>query len=354
MAAAVLVGGSSQVFTEARAEPQPSPEVADDAEETDVGEAEETSAKKNTSKKRRRRRRIRELPNPGKYDEAAREAKECLAAEAFAGARVDFSYTPVQKQSKVMAFQLGTHLDPSLFREDGSELTFMANVQNGKTLIVGRLDNKFCLFGRAQTNLTDNIQYSHVLQVSQEDTMLSCDLDYTGKDFTSRAKYVKYPGKHSVGCNYFQSVTPTTALGMELLHTLGTDTAMMAMARHQHLFNKKKEGDITTVQLDTRGAMVTNYTRKLSDNLALCSELTVRMDPRGGLGLKNVLASEAVVHIGAAYKYNGFRFQGSLKTSGDVVSVLDVMLAPAVCLKFSGVLNQFSNQSQFGVGLQIG
>jgi hypothetical protein len=356
----MLATGLTLAEAEAEAKPDDENEasVVPEAESSASEPVEEVPAAPTKKRgKRRRRRRIRELPNPGKLEECQKEAKDCLQAEAFGGAKVDLSFTPVQKMPlKVMGFQIGTHMDPTMFR-DGAEVTYLVNVQRGKTTMVGRLDNKFNLFGRAATNITDNCQYVHTIQVGPEDTYLQCDVHYDGKDYTSGAKYVKQPGsKHVTGVNYFQSVTPNAALGIELVHTVGSSTAMVFSGRYAHLFNKKKEGDVYTLSVDSRGAATGNYTRKLNDNVSLCSELTLTNPVRGAntMGFNHMLNGDATAQIGARYSYNGFRYQGSLKTTGDVVSCLDVAMAPILLLRFSGTLNHFTNDSKFGIGLSMG
>lgn len=350
-----LASSSFLAFVSAEAHPdeQPAAEILDVPVSSGVEEgsesAEPTEPKKR--RKKRRRRRVRELTNPGKLEEFCKESMEVLRAEPFSGLKAEISVAPIQLPAKQMQVMLSTHLDPSSYR-DKAENSILVNVQNETMVLLGKFDSHLGLFGRAIFPLSDSLAFSYMMQFA-EDSHVVGDLIYSGKDFTAGTKYMFAPNGHTFGANYFQSVTPCCALGVELNNTIDQGAVLAFTGRYAHFWNKTKKGDIATFQLDERGVLMGNYTHKLDEHLSLSTEMTI-LPPRQ-MQEGQFPVPETVVQVGALYKgYNTFKYQGSFKTSGDVTSLLDYMIVPSVTLQLSGVLNHFTDDSKFGIGLRIG
>lgn len=350
-----LASSSFVAFASAEANPDEEPQAELDVPVVSEEEAESDEPTESTQpkkrRKKRRRRRVRELTNPGKLEEFCKESMEILRAEPFSGAKAEISVVPIQLPAKQMQFMFSTHMDPSSYR-DKRENTVLVNVQNETMMLLGKLDSHLGLFGRAIFPLSEKLAFSYMMQFAEESHVV-CDLIYSGKDFTGGAKYMFAPNGHTLGANYFQSVTPCCALGVELNNTIDQGAVLAFTGRYAHFWNKTKKGDIATFQLDERGILMGNYTHKLDEHLSLSTEMTI-LPPRqmneGGFPVP-----ETVVQVGALYKgYNCFKYQGSFKTSGDVTSILDYMIVPSVTLQLSGVLNHFTDDSKFGIGLRVG
>lgn len=273
-----------------------------------------------------------------------------LQAETFAGAKVEVGIAPIQMPTKNMQFLFGSHMDSSSF-QDGSESSFMINVMNDSTVMIGKIDTHLGLFGRANFNITDNISGSYVMQFAPQETIAVMDLDYSGKDFTSRAKYMHSSQGETLSANYLQSITPYTALGIEAMHTIDQNTILALTGRYAYFWNKKKAGDIATLQLDERCILTTNYTHKVDDHLSYATELVV-VPPR--VMADGLFIPDTILQVGARWQHATFRFQCSQKSNGELTSVLDSMLAPGMQMQLSGTLNHFTHESKFGVGLRVG
>jgi len=342
-AAALCVAAATSLGLIVATEAEEKVEAVEPVEE--IGEASAAAPRR-----RRRRRRARELPNPGKLDDCGNECREVLNADVFQGAKFDLGYCPVAQQTKQIGFNFNTHLDPQT-HQNGAQLNYMINVQNQNTHMLGRLDNSMGLFGRAQTSLTDNTTAVWTMQFGeQECAILECD--YTGgKDWTTKAKYMKSPNGHNLEGSYFQSITPSLALGIDCAHTLDTATVLTMTGRYKNFWNKKTKGDVATVQLNTMGIIVGNFTHKVDDHVSLATEMTM-FPPRGRS--EGMPIPETMVQTGIQYKQNTFRYQANFKTTGEVSAILDYYMQPTICFSLSGVLNHSNNDNKFGMGLRFG
>jgi len=297
-------------------------------------------------KRRSRAAASKPLPNPGKYDEHQKECKEVLQADVFQGARMEMNYTPVQRMDKQMGFTFATHMD-SFNIPGGKSVELGANVYSEKTLLLARIDQNFQVMGRFHQALNKNTSLRTLFQ-SAEDFNLMMELDYKGKDAFTHYKFGHGPnGGHHI-LSYQQSLTERGSVGGEILHQPGQGTHLSFDGRYHTVFDQGKQSDTWTAHMSTMGMAVGSYTRKITPQVSLASELNVAVNPRSKAGYDSAL------HLGVLYKYQTFRLQANLRSSGVMQMALEQQMAPGMALMACSEVEHWSGGAAFGFGFRVG
>ena len=274
--------------------------------------------------------------NPGAFDKADADAKRVLTPDCFDGCRFEISKPLNPKFVLTHVVWMGTSMIPA-----GNMYQFGTNVSQdsetfGNTLLIGRLDPSGTL--DAQWHQTFNkmwkTQASWLITADGSRDMLSGDVTCTGSTFTANAKLAQAYS----GLSYFQSVTPSVALGGEVFrHFAQKKTHVFARARYA---DKKCTA---TTTYSTMGVLSANYFRKVDHRCGLAAEIelnTANLDSHLTLGYEFVLRQAKLC--------------GQLASTGTVQATLEEMITPGFSVSFSAMLNHKANQQKFGMGVRIG
>jgi len=297
------------------------------------------------------------LPNPGKFDEIARESKDVLEIQTFIGARFTvgksifnepigmMSPQAMKKSEPVKRLILTSNVwmgAPQL--AEGSVVDFSANCQLGnKHILMASMASGNRVTGKYVYNHTTNAALKTNFQIipdSPQYSSLSWDVDYKGQDFCAGANYT-YGGIY--GMSYLQSITPSTCLGIQAIHQWPR-TIIMGAGRYRNMSHNGKKGDIITGSVDNgRGVVTTSYTRKVSDTLSLASEYQFSSGSK-----------ESLTQVGAKYTYQTFMYSANIDSSGRVAATIDLMVTEQMRLSFSGLILHGTKDAGFGFGMSLG
>lgn len=144
---------------------------------------------------------------------------------------------------------------------------------------------------------------------------------------------------HSPGINYFQSVTPSLALGGEAFWLASQLKSGAGFAARHTGANH-----VATAQVATTGLLSLAYLHRVSDKVSLAADL-----------LWNWNAREAGAAFGYDYTLRHARLRGRVDTEGKVAAFLEERLNVGVSFVLSAELDHAAAKNyRFGLGLVVG
>ncbi|XP_036411538.1 mitochondrial import receptor subunit TOM40 homolog [Megalops cyprinoides] len=285
------------------------------------------------------------LPNPGTFEECHRKCKEVFPMQ-MEGVRL------VVNKGLSNHFQVNhtvalSTLGDSTYRFGA---TYVGSKQTGPAesfpVLVGDMDNSGSLNAQVIHQLTERVRSKIAFQTQQQKFVnWQCDAEFRGEDFTA-ALTLGNPdvlvGSGIVVAHYLQSITPSLALGGELVYHRrpGEEGAVMSLAGRYTGSNY-----IATLTLGGAGAHASYY-HKANDQLQVGVEFE---------------ASTRMQDTSVSFGYQldvpkaNLLFKGSLDSNWVVGATLEKKLIPLpLSLALCAFLNHRKNKFQCGFGVTIG
>lgn len=210
-------------------------------------------------------------------------------------------------------------------------------VTNGGTLLLGRVGTDGRLTGRVKYDVSPAASLKGQFQVAGEAGMSQgmFDLDLKGADWNAS---LKYGSSAFYGANYFQSVTPTLALGGEAFYLAEQRRSGVGLAaRHA------TDAAVSTLQVANTGIVAASYLQKVSDKASLAADFSWNMNSR-----------EAVASFGYDLHLRQARVRGRVDTDGKIGALLEERLNPGLTFVLSAELDHWRKDYKFGFGLTVG
>lgn len=285
------------------------------------------------------------LPNPGTYEECHRKCKEVFPLQ-MEGVRL------VVSKGLSNHFQVSHTITLSTVADSGYRFgaTYVGSKQISPTesfpVMVGDMDNTGSLNAQVIHQLTSAVRSKLVLQTQQHKFVnWQCDMEYRGKDFTA-AVTLGNPdvlvGSGILVTHYLQSITPSLALGGELMYHRRSGEEVTVTS-----FLGRYTGDnyVATLTLGGAGAHATYY-HKANDQLQVGVEFEA-----------NTRMQETTTSLG--YQLDlpkaNLLFKGTLDSNWVVGATLEKKLLPLpLTLALGAFLNHRKNKFQCGFGVTIG
>jgi len=285
------------------------------------------------------------LPNPGTYEECHRKCKEVFPLQ-MEGVRL------VVNKGLSNHFQVSHTVTLSTLADSGYRFgaTYVGSKQTGPAesfpVMVGDMDNTGSLNAQIIHQLTTAVRSKIAIQTQQQKFVnWQCDMEYRGEDFTS-AVTLGNPdvlvGSGILVAHYLQSITPSLALGGELVcHKRpgeeGTVTSLLG----------RYTGDnyVATLTLGGAGAHATYY-HKANDQLQVGVEFeasTRMQDTTTSFGYQLDVPKANLL------------FKGTVDSNWVVGATLEKKLLPLpLTLALGAFLNHRKNKFQCGFSVTIG
>eukprot|EP00887_Chlorella_sp_A99_P006787 scaffold2.g6787.t1 len=215
---------------------------------------------------------------------------------------------------------------------------FGANlVTNGGQLALGRITSDGRLTGRVKVDLAEGAALKSQFQIASERGMSQgmFDLDLKGQDWNGQLKW----GTSSFyGANYFQSVTPSLAVGGEVFYLAEQRRSGIGLAaRHQ------TDKSVATAQVANTGLVSLTYLQKVSEKVSLGADFMWNLNSR-----------EANASFGYDYVLRQSRLRGRVDTDGKIAAFLEERINVGVTFILSAELDHARKDYKFGYALQIG
>eukprot|EP01102_Stenamoeba_stenopodia_P017795 TRINITY_DN642_c0_g2_i1.p1 TRINITY_DN642_c0_g2~~TRINITY_DN642_c0_g2_i1.p1 ORF type:complete len:320 (+),score=67.55 TRINITY_DN642_c0_g2_i1:163-1122(+) len=282
----------------------------------------------------------RRLPNPGKFEDLAREAKSTLSVnEHFDGLRFEYARVATPNLSVIHLISMAGKAEPPNY-------SLCANYvrEDGKVLMIGRVDTEGQKMARLFRTIGDNLTVRLSLQDSSaepDSAAASFEADYKGSDYMAQLKAMT---GGVFGVSYAQSVTPRVAVGSECVYYHGQGSFLSLGGR----FNTADKNTILTGSLSSMGQASFTCTQKATDYLSASSELQ--------LALANRLHSVFAFGFDYRVSNNTTGVGGSLKARCDSQGKLSALYEErwgTIGTTVSVDCDHSKKEYKFGVGLQF-
>jgi len=239
--------------------------------------------------------------------------------------------------------------------ERNKTYTFVTQVVSDNGLFMARVDpERKTVDGKFHATVTPATTLKLSIGVSQEgqQDQLLTELDVNGDTYTGNLKYGSMGGGSLMGCNYFQSVTPTIALGGEGMY-IASNQAMMTsyIAKYSSANLNTKPAPSTSMVANyspAQGQLSLLYKRVVTPNrVTLGAELTCFP----------LASPESTVNFGAEFQLLRSKMNVTVDGNGKVCSLLEAKLGTmhgSPTLNFSGELDYMKDSMKFGYGITIG
>jgi hypothetical protein len=290
------------------------------------------------------------LPNPGKYEEFAKEAAEiCSQQEYFDGMKFDFA----RVLSDNFFVQHTLHMGSSE-AEGGGTYSFSPSVSSKAktTSLLGRFDGDGRVMGKLYHQLTPNSLFLAQAQVSAEHSMVTVEGTYHGSDWVGSAK-IESPSVVEV--TMMQSILPATAVGMQLIHVphpQGAITGLSAVARIwsdttfiKPLSQQKVPRWVFAANMGSLTPLHATFTWHTPYKADFATELLVHPRQDGGLA--------STWCAGAQYEFNTGRIKARFDSNLRIGVFVEEAISPIMRAYLCGDLDHSNNKYKFGVGISI-
>ncbi|KAL2079965.1 hypothetical protein ACEWY4_023758 [Coilia grayii] len=285
------------------------------------------------------------LPNPGAFEECHRKCKEVFPMQ-MEGVRLTVNKglsNYFQVNHTVMLSTLGD----SSYRFGA---TYVGTKQTGPAesypVMVGDMDNSGSLNAQIIHQVTDRIRSKVALQTQQQKFVnWQGDAEFRGEDFTAAVTFGNpdvLVGSGILVAHYLQSITPSLALGGELVYHRrpGEEGTVMSLAGRYTGSNF-----IATLTLGGAGAHCSYY-HKANDQLQLGVEFE---------GSARMQDTSVTFGYQLDMPKANLLFKGSVDSNWMVGATLEKKLLPLpLTLALGAFLNHRKNKFQCGFGITIG
>ncbi|XP_018587663.1 mitochondrial import receptor subunit TOM40 homolog [Scleropages formosus] len=285
------------------------------------------------------------LPNPGTFEECHRKCKELFPIQ-MEGVRL------VVNKGLSNHFQVSHTVALSTLGDSSYRFgaTYVGTTQISPTesfpVLVGDMDNSGSLNAQVIHQLSSRIRSKLAFQTQQQKFVnWQCDAEYRGQDFTTTVTLGNpdlLVGSGILVAHYLQSITPSLALGGELVYHRrpGEEGSVMSLVGRYTGNNF-----IATLTVGGAGAHASYY-HKANDQLQVGVEFeasTRMQDTSVSFGYQLDLPKANLL------------FKGSLDSNWVVGATLEKKLVPLpLSLALGAFLNHRKNKFQCGFGITIG
>jgi mitochondrial import receptor subunit TOM40 len=230
----------------------------------------------------------------------------------------------------------------------------MARVDPARQSVDGRI-HRALLGGIAMAKLQASLSSE-----GSNDQLLG-EIDLGAQTWTANLKYGSMGGGNVFGCNYFQSITPSFAMGGEGMYigvngnTLSSYTAKYSFPKHSSSVDNG-ENNITSTEMPSYLAATYNAGQGML-SLAYKQSITAqRVQVAASLECSPATLDSQVV-VGAEFNLTRSKMNVCVDGTGRIQSVLEAKLgrepgSPA--LNFAAELDHGRGVMRFGYGLNIG
>ncbi|KAL8802197.1 MAG: hypothetical protein Q9182_003987 [Xanthomendoza sp. 2 TL-2023] len=320
------------------------------------------SAVRNTYLTYQERRDALGLSNPGTFENLNREVSRdvYLTNFMFTGLRAEWnkpiSNSPIFQISHQLSMGAPGSMPP---------YTFSALYGSSRVFLQGTMESDGSLVARSNYRWNDSLITKTNAQIqSSQQSMLSIENDYSGRDFTASLKamnpsIIEGGVKGIFIASYLQSVTPSLALGLE---AVWQRVAMNSSPEALLSYGARYKGSdwIASLQMQTEGpqgsGISSSYWRKLTDKVSVGTDLSLQFAPglsgQGGL-MGGSLQKEGSASAGAKYEFRASTFRAQLDSKGRLSCLLEKTILPAVRVTFAGEMDHLKQQAKVGVGVSV-
>jgi hypothetical protein len=166
---------------------------------------------------------------------------------------------------------------------------------------------------------------------------LVLESDFKGSDYTMGVNLMPQLGALS----YLQRLTPAWSAGVQGINQYG-QLSWLNYCLSYNTMKRKTNGENFILQVPGRGPITAGYAHKVDEGLTLAAEIACAPN-----------FQESSARAGAMYTKKTYMCRVHVDNNFKVASSLDIVTGPAR-LSVSAELKHATNESNFGIGVQVG
>ena len=278
------------------------------------------------------------------YENFSMEAQGLFHMENYDGFRAEMTKTVTENLHSSYSLILGT----SNFKGYSYQFGPTFHSSNGKTLILGRVNNEGVVSGRISHSLNNNIETRVSINSSLSDenkNISEISVDYNGLKSSYSLK-LAYQGMYLLNGSFSQLITRRLQFGGDLTLITANNTSIMSIgSRFQRgnnvFFNQiTRQPDFSSPikMLSNIHSFKSTFFRKVSERLSLASEFEF-----------SIPNYESTLRFGYEYLFRTARIQGLVDTSGKI----SLLCQDNKGFGVSGVIDYVKDDYKFGFMMQF-
>eukprot|EP00056_Hartaetosiga_gracilis_P007316 m.106744 g.106744 ORF g.106744 m.106744 type:complete len:293 (+) comp12681_c1_seq2:64-942(+) len=285
------------------------------------------------------------LPNPGSFDGLAAAVRGLFALNmSFKGAMLSIQ-RPVGNHL-VLGHSIGLNGKESYYRFRPNYVGTLnkKSEQEMYPICAAEISHSGDFSANIVHEITEGLKTK--LQIQASSTSYEAAIwenEFSGSDFTASLKAINVNPARSTGMwslSYFQSVTPSLALGSEFQYqhsSQGEGSVIQVGGRYA--------GDqwVGSLLLNTGLNLNATYVHKISPSIVAGCDFDA-----------NLIQGSVRSSVAAQYNFQSSAYRAQITSGGSVAGYFEKQLAPAFNLVLSVVLNHAKKDAYAGIGLNIG
>lgn len=287
---------------------------------------------------------------PPKFDDVGHIAKNITGLDPVEGVKVEVSSSVQNAPGCRTDYEVSAAFaNPQ--QKEGYFLTFdLSNTDmtdGGATVCVARYDMAGEMYARAIRQVGPfTLSAQTGLSPDGSTDNYAVDGSISLGDFTLAGRHTSMPHGKSTSVNYMQYVTPTVAMGTEILvRGTGKDATSGTAKILYHPVDptKKMALDEYTLSIATNGIINTTYTRTASPHLVYATDFMLNAGTMRSAGI-----------IGMKFGTQDLNHTATLSTEGVAQGVTEVALTETVKMSLGGSIDHLQGKSKIGVTFKVG
>ncbi len=283
------------------------------------------------------------ITNPGFLEHATQEVKQLIELDTRDGFRVDIS-------KQLSPFFLVSHsfwLGTTMLQGGNKQYAFVPQVGlDETTFVMARVDPITGTINGRIHKAIGPFMLKYILatgkEAGQNDQMMF-DVDLGAETWTGNLKYGSMAGGLFLGCNYFQSVTPSLAIGGEGLY-VGANGNMLSSYTAKY----SSANYLACINYNMGQQMITCHYK---------NEITPKRVSFGAeLQFCPLSIDQSTVMLGMEYAFARSKLSMSVDGGGKLQTVLETKLGKereSPSLTLSGEIDHANDTMRFGYGFSI-
>ncbi|KAH8740422.1 mitochondrial import receptor subunit tom40 [Cryptosporidium ryanae] len=278
------------------------------------------------------------------YENFSMETQNLFQMENYDGFRAEITKAITKTLQTSYSLMLGT----SNFRGYSYQFGPTFHSFDGRTIVLGRVNDEGIVSGRISHSINDNIDARVSVNsslIDENKNISEVSLDYNGSKSSYSIKFA-YQGMYLLNGSFSQLITNSLQLGGDLTLVTANNTSIMSVGlrfkRGKNVFFNQitRQPDFSSPlkMLSNVHSLKSTFFRKISERLSLATEFEM-----------SIPVYESALRFGYEYLFKTARIQGVIDTSGKI----SLLCQDSKGFGVSGAIDYVKDDYKFGFMMQF-